>query len=241
MGDDLNNAFLDPILETMDHSHAFHGQIDFNSLGRNLTLIADAVKIQDEQAEDLGMVIVFDDASEQVKVQRVAAWREVARRIAHEIKNPITPIKLSAQRLLRRFEGNFEGKDYEVFKTCIETIIAEVDGLRDLVNEFSKFSRLPTIKTTMQDINQIIRDAVHLYSFSFSNITFHEQLDSGLPKLALDKEQINRVFSNLISNSISALEDVNRPKEIILRSMLLKTLKWFVLKLLIMVLVSQRN
>lgn len=225
IGDDLKKTFWNPIVETIEHSNSFHGQIDLNSFGRNLTLIADGVKIQDEQAEDLGMVIVFDDASEQVKVQRVAAWREVARRIAHEIKNPITPIKLSAQRLLRRFEGNFEGKDHDVFRTCIETIIAEVDGLRDLVNEFSKFSRLPTIKTTMQDINQIIRDSVHLYSFSFSNIKFSEQLDEGLPKLALDKEQISRVFSNLISNSISAVENIGRPKEIILKSTFVENFK----------------
>ena len=133
-------------------------------MGRALTLLADGIRIEDETGEDLGLVMVFDDASEQVKVQRVAAWREVARRIAHEIKNPITPIKLSAQRLLRRFGDQFNGKDHEVFANCIETIVAEVDSLRDLVNEFSKFSRLPTIKTKLEDLNAIISDVVGLYS-----------------------------------------------------------------------------
>ncbi|MES2744854.1 MAG: HAMP domain-containing protein, partial [Bdellovibrionota bacterium] len=121
----LVEALWKPIKERVEFSN-FSGEIDLSEVGINLTLLADATRFVDENSDGHGVVIVIDDASEQVKVQRVAAWREVARRIAHEIKNPLTPIKISAQRLLRKFGDQFTGNDHQIFESCIQTIVSEV-------------------------------------------------------------------------------------------------------------------
>ncbi len=226
MGQPLWETFWQPISERVAHHASFHGQIDLSELGRSVTLLADGVRMQDEHGEELGLVVVFDDASEQVKAQRVAAWREVARRIAHEIKNPITPIKLSAQRLLRKFGDRFSGRDHEVFVNAIETIVSEVDALRDLVNEFSKFSRLPTIRTEWEDLNAVIGDAVRLYSLSYAETEFDMQgLDPGLPKVPIDKEQMTRVLINLFANSIAAIQAVGRNGKITISTELLPNVR----------------
>ncbi len=218
----LLEALWRPILERVQYG-SFSGEIDLAEIGRDLTLLADGQRIVDENGEDLGVVIVIDDASEQIKAQRVAAWREVARRIAHEIKNPITPIKISAQRLLRRFGEQFEGRDHQVFVTCIETIISEVDALRDLVNEFSKFSRLPSIRTKPEDVNAILRDVVGLYSMSYSLVEFDSsELSDQLPLVPLDREQMLRVFTNIIANSIASIPEERDRGMISLRSRLLE-------------------
>ncbi|RYF36882.1 MAG: PAS domain-containing sensor histidine kinase, partial [Cytophagaceae bacterium] len=154
----------------------------------------------DENSEGHGVVIVIDDASEQVKVQRVAAWREVARRIAHEIKNPLTPIKISAQRLLRKFGDQFTGNDHQIFESCIQTIVSEVDALRDLVNEFSKFSRLPSIRTRPEDLAELLRLALNLFNVGYENIEFNtEEIQRDMPLVPLDREQMLRVFTNVIT------------------------------------------
>ncbi|MCX6130860.1 MAG: HAMP domain-containing protein, partial [Proteobacteria bacterium] len=207
LGPGLVEALWKPIKERVLYG-SFSGEIDLSEIGRDITLLADATRIIDENGEDLGIVIVIDDASEQVKAQRVAAWREVARRIAHEIKNPITPIKISAQRLLRKFGDQFEGRDHQIFVSCIETIVSEVDSLRDLVNEFSKFSRLPSIKTKAENINTILQDVLGLYSMSYGHVDFDASgLSPDLPLVALDREQILRVFTNIIANSIASIPE----------------------------------
>ena len=203
------------------------GQLDnvgvqLDGIGKDLTLFANATRIKDESNLDLGLVVVFDDASEQIKAQRVAAWREVARRIAHEIKNPITPIKLSAQRLLRRFGNQFGGADRDVFETCITTIISEVDSLKNLVNEFSRFSRLPTIRPQPDNVNEVIGDVIGLYQVSYPHICFDTSgLAANLPRVSIDREQMSRVFVNLITNGISAIAGSGANGKIEFRSELL--------------------
>ena len=223
LGQKLLEHFWSPIVERIQFS-PFSGEIDLNEIGMPYTLLADATKILDDENRDRGVVVVFDDASDQVKVQRVAAWKEVARRIAHEIKNPITPIKISAQRLLRKFGDNFEGKDHQVFVSCIETIISEVDALRDLVNEFSKFSRLPSVKTKPEDLSAILNDAVSLFAMSYPHIEFDvSQLASGLPLALIDKEQMVRVFTNILNNSIAAIEEREAKGLIQIKTFLVET------------------
>ncbi|MBQ46831.1 MAG: hypothetical protein CMP10_04975 [Zetaproteobacteria bacterium] len=203
----VHSLFWIPIEERVRGGAVFSGQIEIPLKDSMLTLLADGSRIYDEEGNDLGVVIVFDDASEQVKAQRVAAWREVARRIAHEIKNPITPIKLSAQRLLRRFESQFQGEDRKVFESCINTIVSEVDGLRDLVNEFSKFSRLPGINPKQQSLRHVVMDVIEFYKMSYQEIQFNvEGFQSNLPMLWIDKEQFSRALTNLLSNAIASLE-----------------------------------
>lgn len=223
LGAGLWQVFWEPIVERLQGRLVFNGQIELEAAGRELTLIADASRIFDENSAELGVVVVFDDAGEQVKAQRVAAWREVARRIAHEIKNPITPIKLSAQRLLRRFGNEFEGENKQIFASCVETIVTEVDGLRDLVNEFSKFSRLPTVKTRPMDINEIIRDVAGLFAISYPHIHFDlSGLSSGLPLVPLDREQMSRVFTNLINNALASIAESGNSGEMDFRTLMLE-------------------
>ena len=213
LGESLYLTFWQPIIDQMDiTTSSYNGQVELEEHGQQLTLLATANRIFDENRDDLGIVVVFDDASEQAQAQRVAAWREVARRIAHEIKNPITPIKLCAQRLLRRFNSHFSESDQKIFDSCIETIVSEVDVLRDLVSEFSKFARLPSVKTNLANLNDVILEAITRYQNSYPHVEFlHDRLADHLPLVPLDKEQMSRVFGNLIINAIAAIpESVSR-------------------------------
>lgn len=187
------------IQKTIELSHAPY----------EVTLLVRGTKIFDEFGIEVGKVFVFDDAKAQITLQRASAWKEVASRIAHEIKNPITPIKLSAQRLLRKFGDRFSNEDGQVFSDCMETIISQVDSLRDLVNEFSHFSRLPTSTPKKVFLSDIIKDCVKMFKISYPQIEFLEDFET-LPEMLLDREQMNRVFVNLITNAITAMGHNNR-------------------------------
>ena len=215
LGKTLYLAIWEPIADGIRGVHdAVSFQVEVLIEQRHLNLLVDASKIADENGEDLGLVIVLDDASEQVKLQRVAAWREVARRIAHEIKNPVTPIKLNAQRLLRRFHEHFAGEDREVFESCLESILKQVDSLRDLVNEFSKFARLPGISPKHAQLNTIILDAANLFRMSYPQLKIDTLLSAQLPELFLDTDQMNRVLVNLLANAVEAI-DLSKPESAI--------------------------
>lgn len=203
-GEDLVKYFWAPIMRDLREKNSCHRQIDLSELGNDVILTIEATPLEDDQGKVVGLIVIFDDIREKIQVQRVEAWREVARRIAHEIKNPITPIKLSAQRLLRRYEGRFSGDDQDVFVGCIETIVAQVDGLRDLVNEFSKFARLPKVNLKRGQIMDLLSDVINFYRLTYPHIKFGLEGDH-LPPYPFDKEQMRRVFTNLISNAIGAL------------------------------------
>ncbi len=205
LGSDLFEAFWQPIWGGIESEGNFHGQIELTKMGIEVTLIVNATCLRDENDMEMGYVVVFDDALEKIRAQRVLAWREVARRIAHEIKNPITPIKLSAQRLIRRFSNKFEGEDQEVFKTCMQTVITQVDSLRDLVNEFAKFSKLPNIKTKLDDISSVLQDVTKMFQMSYADIDFENEVKGKIPSFPLDREQLNRAFVNIFNNAVASL------------------------------------
>lgn len=161
--------------------------------------------LREDTKKYLGMVVVFDDMTELVKAQRMAAWREVARRIAHEIKNPLTPVKLSAQRLRRRFLGKFQGEEEKVFDECTKMIVEQVDGLKLLVNEFSKFARLPDTNPKPGNIHDLIEETLALYRENHPNLSFKLRRKSTIPVFNFDGEQLKRVFINLITNAINAI------------------------------------
>ena len=179
-------------------------EIDLRDFGVGATVYIAATRIDSETGEFQGAVLLIDDATDRIRMQRATAWREVARRIAHEIKNPITPIRLSAERMLRRFINRFEGEDRKIFESCIESILVHVETLRSLVNEFSKFARLPTIHTRPSDLNAIVKSAVGVYRQGYGNIVFIETY-AQLPTMNLDPEQFNRVIINLVSNAVDAI------------------------------------
>lgn len=168
--------------------------------------------LKSEKEESLGVVVVFDDMSPIMNAQRAAAWADVARRIAHEIKNPLTPIRLSAERLERKFGSQIQD---EAFKECTGMIIKQTEDLKNLVNEFSQFARLPKAQPVKSHLNEVILAALRLYKQSHESIEFVVNLDERLPDFKFDPEQLSRVMVNLIDNAIAATQHQPSPKIII--------------------------
>jgi two-component system nitrogen regulation sensor histidine kinase NtrY len=171
---------------------------------QTLYLLVKTAVLKDETGRDLGVVLVFEDLTELERAQRLAAWREVARRIAHEVKNPLTPIKLAAQRLQRRFTGRL-GEDDQIFGECTQIIINQVDELKNLVNEFSRFARLPQLALAPQDLNALVQETLLLYQEVQPRITVVFQPAPDLPPLLLDREQVKRMLLNLLDNALAAI------------------------------------
>ncbi len=181
-------------------------QISISLRDQTLTLLIHLDLLRDEEGNNMGMVAVFDDLTQLLKAQRMAAWREVARRIAHEIKNPLTPIQLSAERLRRRYQDRFE-EDGDVFDECTKTIMREADGLKNMVNEFSNFARMPAARPVPSDLNRIIREALVWYEAAHKNIHFGFEGGDDIPTLDLDRDQMRRVMINLFENAVAAVDN----------------------------------
>jgi two-component system nitrogen regulation sensor histidine kinase NtrY len=205
-----------PLLEVIDRAFAasLHGATNFPEVGQWNFRFGETVKLLAAVATSLrqgevnwGVVVVIDDMTHLIKGQREMAWREVARRIAHEIKNPLTPIKLSAQRLQRRF-GDFRGREGALLKECTETIIKHTDELKEMVNEFSNFARFPEISPAPHDLNQALDEVVKLYQQAHPHIQIKAALESKLPIFEFDRDQIKRVAINLFDNAVAALHDL---------------------------------
>ncbi len=186
-------------------NHSLTRQIRLNVRNETLTLLVKIAVLRDEENRTLGMVVVLDDLTQLQKAQRAAAWREVARRIAHEIKNPLTPIQLSAQRLRKRYLNQF-AENGAVFDECTKTIITQVEELKNLVNEFSSFARMPAANPTPNNLNEIIKEAMVLYEEGHKDIQFDFHPDDRIPAFNLDKEQMKRVMANLLENAVAAVE-----------------------------------
>ncbi len=163
--------------------------------------------LQDEEGRFIGVVVVLDDLTDLEKAQRMAAWREVAR-IAHEIKNPLTPIQLSAQRLRRRYSELLQDDEGElsVLNECTQTIIQQVESMKHLVNEFSRFARLPRAQPTPADLAEIVEESLALYRYNYPQIDFSLEEQEKLPPLMLDRDQFKQVMINLFENAIHALD-----------------------------------
>lgn len=160
--------------------------------------------LRTEEGVEIGKLAVFDDLSPIIQAQKAAAWREVARRIAHEIKNPLTPIKLSAERLMRKFGDQIKDP---AFAECTKMIVQQTEELKIMVNEFSQFARLPEIKLREANLHEVINSSMVLFEQSYRDITFKKQFDPKLPLLLFDPEQFGRVMTNLIDNAIAALAE----------------------------------
>jgi two-component system nitrogen regulation sensor histidine kinase NtrY len=159
---------------------------------------------RDDDTTD-GVVVVFDDVTPLVRAQKVAAWREVARRLAHEIKNPLTPIQLSAERLRRHF-SQAPPQTRELVDECTATIVGEVESLKGLVDEFSQFARMPAPRAVPTDLHPVLEDALSLYRGLLAEIEIRTQFAESLPKVSIDAEQIRRVILNLVDNAIEAMD-----------------------------------
>jgi nitrogen fixation/metabolism regulation signal transduction histidine kinase len=187
-----------------------------------VALTATALAPRDESRRR-GVVLVIEDLSELLAAQRAAAWSEVARRLAHEIKNPLTPIQLSAERIARNFRraggvnngrGAEDGRVARVVEECTATITREVAGLKAMVDEFTRFARLPHARLEPGDLNEVVRQAVSLYEDRLEGVRMDVLLAPALPGSLLDAEQIRRVFVNLIDNSVEAVTEVEGDRRI---------------------------
>lgn len=170
--------------------------------GRPRSFLSYINSLKDDGGHSVGVVMVIDDLTELEKAQRMAAWREVARRIAHEVKNPLTPISLSAQRLKRRYSQTI---GEPVFDECTQMIISHVDLIRNLVNEFSAFARFPTADPKPCELQPIIEETVALYREGHKNIEFKFTIQDDIPTMSLDYQQIKQAMINLVENAVSAI------------------------------------
>ncbi len=165
--------------------------------------------LYNDKGEDLGKVVAFDDLTDVVQGQRAAAWKEVARRIAHEVKNPLTPIKLSAQRLQKKFSAQIEDP---AFTTCTNMIIEQTDSLKYLINEFSQFARLPETHARLGNLNELIEKVIAFYEHAHRNIRFVGSLDNQLKPCYFDPEQFKRAVFNLVENAVNASGEAETPE-----------------------------
>ena len=177
--------------------------------GQELHLAVVATVLLGESGAPEGVVLVLDDVTPLIRAQKVAAWREVARRLAHEIKNPLTPIQLCAERLRRHF-ASAPPAAQALVEECTATIIGEVESLKGLVDEFSQFARMPAPRTVPTDLGHLITDTLALYNGIFTDVVFEQQSAAGVPLVRLDTEQIRRVIINLVDNAVEAMERKGR-------------------------------
>jgi two-component system, NtrC family, nitrogen regulation sensor histidine kinase NtrY len=173
--------------------------------GRELHLVAMTTRLMRSDGHSDGVVIVFDDVSPLIRAQKVAAWREVARRLAHEIKNPLTPIQLCAERMRRHF-SDAPGPTKALVEECTTTIVGEVESLKGLVDEFSQFARMPAPRAVTTDLHALLDDALALYRGLFTDVEIRAHYAASLPKVSVDPEQFRRVVINLIDNAIEAMD-----------------------------------
>ncbi|HEY4423135.1 MAG TPA: ATP-binding protein [Pyrinomonadaceae bacterium] len=205
-------------------------QTQLESGGANgpLPVSLTATALRGSKGPRRGVVLVIEDLSELLAAQRAAAWSEVARRMAHEIKNPLTPIQLSAERIAKSYGratapgngANGAGEHVDdkrvaaVISECTETITREVAGLKAMVDEFSRFARLPATRLDLANLNDVVTQAAGLYVDRLDGVVLTLDLDRELPRSMLDVEQIKRVFVNLIDNAVQALASSNGEMQI---------------------------
>ena len=199
-------AIVDELLQELRESKEgfIEKQLELKVKDRALTFLITTTLISDDDGNDMGMVIVFEDMTQLQRAERAAAWREVARRMAHEIKNPLTPVQLSAQRLQKKF-GDKLGEDSDVFHECTKTIINQVDVLKNLVDAFSRYARMPVTNPAINDLNDVITDSVILFQDAHKEIAFDFSKGVDIPKLMLDPAQLKRVMINLLDNAVAAV------------------------------------
>jgi nitrogen fixation/metabolism regulation signal transduction histidine kinase len=199
---------FEPLLRRADRMGMTTSQMQMQLLRVSLN-VAVTVSTLRHQGEGSGYVIVFEDLSDLLKAQKQAAWREVARRVAHEIKNPLTPIALSAERIQRHLDRAtpHDPASLGVVRSCAETIAGAVETVRRLVDEFATLARFPVAKPQPADINDVIENALSMFNGRLDGIEVHKSLASDLPKVMADSEAIKRAVANLVDNAAEASQD----------------------------------
>ena len=198
---------LDPLLRRADRMGTTTTQMEFSVQGSRLNVAVTVAMLQ-HKTQPVGCVVVFEDLSDVLHAQKQAAWREVARRVAHEIKNPLTPIALSAERILRHLgrDKQLDSASVEVVRTCAQTIETAVETVRSLVNEFSTLARFPAPQPMPADINAIATNALSMFNGRLDGIGVRTALSNNLPKVMADSEAMKRAIANLVDNAAEAVQ-----------------------------------
>ncbi len=225
-----DEAFYNEFLELKKRAHlygAYRKELSLSPGGRQMHIAATITLSRSASGPDTQYLIVLDDLTELIQAEKFAAWQEVARRLAHEFKNPLTPIQLSAQRVQKRFlklasKPLISPQEVEEFgdilSDAMRIIVSEAEILKSLVSEFSRFARLPACKPRPVAINELIERTLTLYDGGLQGIAIHKDFDPELDQLQADPDQMQRVFVNLIDNSLDALADSNGEGALTLRT-----------------------
>ncbi len=180
-------------------------EININTQGQLKMFILRLTSLKSYNEKMAGYIVVFEDVTDLIKMQKIATWQEVAKRMAHEIKNPLTPIRLSAERLRRKYLDVIPAEK-DIFDECTRTIVTEVDELRRLVDEFSSFARMPVSQPRSNSVNELLAELYSFYSSAHRNIKFILDKDDQVPLIRFDRSQIRRVLINLIENAVWAVD-----------------------------------
>jgi len=185
-------------------------QLELEGAAGRRTLMCACTPMPGEGA-DMAYVIVFDDITALLSAQRDAAWGEVARRLAHEIKNPLTPIQLSAERMRRKFLASMSPGDAEILDRSTRTIVSQVEAMQQMVNAFSEYARAPEMKITRFSLNQLITEVADLYRSQDPRATIRLDLDDGIEGIEADRGRIRQILNNLVTNALESLDGAASP------------------------------
>ncbi|MDP6184328.1 MAG: ATP-binding protein, partial [Gammaproteobacteria bacterium] len=212
-GKDHLRPFVDGIMPLLDsHDGRWQQQIViFRPSGRRV-LMCRGTKMAVRTPESAGSVIVFDEITAIIQGQRDAAWSEVARRLAHEIKNPLTPIQLSAERLRQKYLGKMSEGDADTLERLTATIIQQVDTMKSMVNTFSDYARPPKINPETTDLNELVSGVVELFKSANPAMDFELKLDGDLPEIPVDGSRLRQVINNLVKNAVEASNQASEAK-----------------------------
>ncbi len=201
-------GLADAVYKHIENDHPeWQEEVTLFTPGGRQVLMCRGSRLPESGENPGGRLLVFDDITSQLQAQRNAAWGEVARRLAHEIKNPLTPIQLSAERLRHKYLKKMPAEDARVLDRATHTIVQQVENLKEMVKAFSDYARMPTLQMTEVDINKLIREVMDLYRGSRSSIEFSLRLDPDTPHIEADIGRLRQVMHNLIKNAMEALPD----------------------------------
>jgi nitrogen fixation/metabolism regulation signal transduction histidine kinase len=202
-------ADLEPLLRRADRMGITAANIELALPRAQLNVAVTVSALRHAADEGVGYVLVFEDLSDLLRAQKQAAWREVARRVAHEIKNPLTPIALSAERIHRHLTRGTapDAASLEVIRTCAETIRKAVETVRALVDEFSVLARFPASRPQPASLNHLVEGALIMFNGRLEDIRLRTELAHDLPAVMADPEAIKRAVANLVDNAAEAMQD----------------------------------
>ncbi len=205
--DEVFTHFLDAVKARLDAGQLdWREQLELPSDAGKRVLMCACTELPTDDGGASGVVLVFDDITTLLQAQRDAAWGEVARRLAHEIKNPLTPIQLAAERMQRKFMGSMNAQDAQILERATHTIVAQVDAMKQMVNAFSEYARAPDLYFSPFDLNQLITEVVDLYRSHENTAEMKLSLSPQLPMVSADRVRIRQILNNLLTNSLEALE-----------------------------------